>query len=100
MLRFIAGSRDEKHPRQMLEQFWLELSESFVDFDKITVPHSSSSLQKFVEGMPASSCYNYYYNLPTRSSDEQSTMSANEHAIKTQQLKSSYYNPVSKIFKG
>ena len=96
----IAGSKDEKHPQQILEQFWLELSESFVDFDKITVPHSSSSLQKFVEGMPASSCYNYYYNLPTRSSDERSTMSANEHALKTQQLKSSYYNPVSKIFKG
>ena len=24
----IAGSKDEKHPEQMLEQFWLELSQS------------------------------------------------------------------------
>jgi NTE family protein len=30
----IAGSRDAKHPEHLLEQFWLELSESFVDFDK------------------------------------------------------------------
>ena len=27
----IAGSKDEKHPEEALEQFWLELSESFVD---------------------------------------------------------------------
>jgi NTE family protein len=26
----IAGSIDEKRPEQMLEQFWLELSEGFV----------------------------------------------------------------------
>src|SRR5918996_3324207 len=32
----IAGSKDEKHPEQMLEQFWLELSQSFVDLDKVT----------------------------------------------------------------
>jgi NTE family protein len=28
----IAGSRDGKHPEQMLEQFWLELSERFCGF--------------------------------------------------------------------
>jgi NTE family protein len=27
----IAGSKDEKQPEEALEQFWLELSESFVD---------------------------------------------------------------------
>src|ERR671926_533114 len=39
----IAGSKDEKHPEQMLEQFWLEL-------DKIThpPPSFSSSIPKFV----------------------------------------------------
>ena len=48
----IAGSKDEKHPEQMLEQFWLELSQSFVDLDKVTLPSSSSrSLPKFVEDM-------------------------------------------------
>jgi NTE family protein len=40
----IAGNKDEKHPEQMLEQFWLELSESFVDLDKVTLPSSSRSL--------------------------------------------------------
>src|SRR5215204_2338511 len=55
----IAGSKDEKHPEQMLEQFWLELSESFVDLDKITLPSSSTSLPKFVEEMLVSSGYNY-----------------------------------------
>src|SRR5919204_6165186 len=48
----ITGSKDTKHPEQMLEQFWLELSESFVDLDKIThPPSSSSSIPKFVEEM-------------------------------------------------
>jgi NTE family protein len=30
----IAGSRDEKHPEHMLEQFWLEVSDSFIDIEK------------------------------------------------------------------
>jgi NTE family protein len=103
----IAGSKDEKHPEQMLEQFWLELSEGFVDLDKITFSPSSSSLPKFVEEMLVSSGYNYYYNLPTYSSDEQrdnssKTMSTNEHAIKMQQLRSFYSSAVfgnDKMFK-
>src|ERR687885_1912092 len=55
----IAGSKDEKHPEQMLEQFWLELSQSFVDLDKVTIPSSSPSisLPKFVEKMLVSSSY-------------------------------------------
>src|ERR671928_2244477 len=44
----IAGSKDAKHPEHLLEQFWLELSESFVDLDKVTLP-SSSSIPKFIE---------------------------------------------------
>ncbi len=31
----IAGSKNEKQPEQLLEQFWLELADSFVDLDKI-----------------------------------------------------------------
>ena len=30
----IAGSKDEKHPERLLEQFWLELSDSFIDMEK------------------------------------------------------------------
>src|SRR5919199_5407413 len=102
----IAGSKDEKHPEQMLEQFWLELSQSFVDLDKVTLPSSSRSLPKFVEDMLVLSGY-YFYNLPLHWSDQQrnyssKTMSANEHAIKMQQLKSFYSSAIfgnDKMFK-
>jgi NTE family protein len=102
----IAGSKDEKHPERMLEQFWLELSQSFVDLDKVTLPSSSKILPKFVEDMLASSGY-YFYNLPTYSSDQQGnylskTMSPKEHAVKMQQLKSFYSSAIfgnDKMFK-
>jgi NTE family protein len=102
----IAGSKDETHPELMLEKFWLELSESFVDLDKVTLPSSSSSLPKFVEEMLVSSGY-HYYNLPNYSLNQQrnyssKTMSANEHAMKMQQLKSFYSSAIfgnDKMFK-
>src|SRR6476660_9922902 len=102
----IAGSKDEKHPELMLEQFWLELSQSFVDLDKVTLPSSSRSLPKFVEDMLLSSGY-YFYNLPPYSSDQQrnyfsKTMSPNEHAMKMQLLKSFYSSAIfgnDKMFK-
>src|ERR687888_2749634 len=72
----IAGSKDEKHPELMLEQFWLELSQSFVDLDKVTLPFSSRSLPKFVEDMLISSGYYYFYNLLPNSSDEQRNYSS------------------------
>jgi NTE family protein len=102
----IAGSKDEKHPEQMLEQFWLELSQSFVDLDKVTLPTSSTSLPKFVEDMLVSSGY-YFYNLPPYSSDQQrnnshKTLSAKEDTIKMNQLKSFYSSAIfgnDKMFK-
>src|SRR5215831_17552010 len=66
----IAGSKDDKHPEQMLEQFWLELSQSFVDIDKVTLPSSSRSLPKFIEDILISSGY-YFYNLSPYTSDQQ-----------------------------
>ena len=32
----IAGSKNVKHPEQILEEFWLELAENFVDLDSFT----------------------------------------------------------------
>ena len=32
----IAGSKNAKHPEQLLEEFWLELADSFVDLDYIS----------------------------------------------------------------
>ena len=94
----IAGSKDDKHPEQMLEQFWLELSQSFVDIDKVTLPSSSRSLPKFIEDILISSGY-YFYNLSPYTSDQQrnyssKTMSANEHAMKMKQLKSFYSSAI------
>jgi Patatin-like phospholipase len=65
----IAGSKNEKHTEQALEQFWLELSEGFVDLDRATFP----SLPKFVEEMLLAS--GYYYNLPTHSLNQQENYS-------------------------
>jgi len=39
----IAGSKDENSAEQLLEQFWLELSNSFVDLNNTTMSASSSS---------------------------------------------------------
>ena len=87
----IAGSKDEKHPEEALEQFWLELSESFVDLHTAALP----SLPKFVEEMllPTS----YYYNLATDSLEPKnysSTMNASEDDIKIKQLRSFYSSAI------
>jgi NTE family protein len=103
----IAGSKNEKHPEQALERFWLELSEGFVNLDRGATFPSSSSLPKFVEEMLLPSGY-YYYNLSTDSLNQQKNYSCsainanNEHAIKTKQLKSFYSSAVfgnDKMFK-
>ena len=32
----IAGSKNEKNPEQFLEEFWLELADSFVDWNNFS----------------------------------------------------------------
>lgn len=54
----IAGSKNEKQPEQLLEQFWLELADSFVDLDNI-----SPSLSPYLEQLTA----NHYYFSPSTS---------------------------------
>jgi NTE family protein len=104
----IAGSKDAKHPELLLEQFWLELSESFVDFDKVTLP-SSASLPKFIEQLllvlPSNNYY-YHHHFPTASSEQENysstTKNANERAIKMKQLRSFYSSAIfgnDKMFK-
>jgi NTE family protein len=94
----ISGSKDEKHPEEALEQFWLELSESFVDLHTADLP----SPPKFVEEMLLPS--GYYYNLatdPLEPKNYSSTMNAGEHAIKIKQLRSFYSSAIfgnSKMF--
>ena len=104
----IAGSKDEKHPEQMLEQFWLELSQSFVDLDKLNLSPTFSSLPHFVEKLLKPSAYSYFYDLPTDSSDQKKNYSsspainANERAIRMKQLRSFYSSAIfgnDKMFK-
>ena len=57
--RIIAGSKNEEHPEKLLEEFWLELSDSFVDLKKhdfsyFGVPHlMAESLSRFYYSYPA-----------------------------------------------
>ncbi len=56
----IAGSKNEKHPEQLLEEFWLELAGAFIDMDYIS-PSLSSHLERLIP--------NYYY--PSFSASQQ-----------------------------
>ncbi len=65
----IAGSKDDKHPELALEQFWLELSEGFINLDK--------------QG-------ENYFSVPSSSA----TTDAEDQAIKKKQLMSFYSSAV------
>ena len=56
----IAGSKNEKHPEQFLEEFWLELADSFVDWNNF-----SSSIFPFFEQMLSN-----YYSSSFSTSDQ------------------------------
>jgi NTE family protein len=58
----IAGSKNEKNPEQFLEEFWLELADSFVDWNNF-----STSLFPFFEQMLS----NYYYSSSSFSTSDQ-----------------------------
>src|SRR5687768_15533309 len=75
----IAGSKDKEHPEEALERFWLELSESFVDLDKI-IPPPSSSIPDFVEKMLSQSSTYFYDDIATAlSADEKNSISRTYH---------------------
>jgi len=52
----IAGSKNEKHPEQILEEFWLELADSFVDWNNF-----SSSIFPFFEQMLSNYYSSFFY---------------------------------------
>ena len=53
----IAGNKNERHPEELLEEFWFELADSFIDIDNF-----SASFYRVIEQLIAS---NYYYYDPT-----------------------------------
>jgi NTE family protein len=100
----IAGSKDAKHPEHLLEQFWLELSESFVDFDKVNF--SSSYLPTFVEQLllPPINYYHYFHSGSSSKQEKNylTITNTNEYAIKMKQLRSFYSSAMfgnDKMFK-
>jgi NTE family protein len=62
----IAGSKNEEHPEQLLEEFWLELSDSYVDLKKpdlsyFGVPHFiAESLSRYYYSYPVIGSKDYY----------------------------------------
>ncbi len=72
----IAGSKNEKHPEQFLEEFWLELADSFVDWNNF-----SSSLFPFFEQMLS----NYYSSSSSTSQQKknESIRKIEEYRIKS-----------------
>jgi NTE family protein len=59
----IAGSKNVKHPEQLLEEFWLELAENFVDLDSFT-PFSP-----YLEQLAANSRY-FSSSISTQNNNE------------------------------
>src|SRR6476646_4620390 len=53
----VAGSKNNEHTDELLENFWLELSDGFVDMDNLSF---FSSWSKFMEQIQPFFKYNYY----------------------------------------
>ena len=89
----IAGSKNEDNIDQMLEDFWLELSEGFVDIDKLAPFYNWN---KDMKTLQIPSMFGYYpYNTTLFAALEaglKETCSSNrfEMEIKVKQLKSFY----------
>jgi NTE family protein len=99
----MAGSKDPDHPEQLLEQFWLELSDSFVDMNHVSFPYFS--IPRFMEQLLQSY---YYYSLFGRKEEkgekeEENDQSTNANKkIKIKQLRSFYSSAIfgnDKMFK-
>ncbi|MGI0044047.1 MAG: patatin-like phospholipase family protein, partial [Nitrososphaeraceae archaeon] len=98
----IAGSKDKEHPEEALERFWLELSESYVDLDKI-IPPPSSSIPDFVEKLLSQSSAYFYDGIATAlSADEKNNISRtydDERDIRMRQFRSFYSSAIFGIEK-
>jgi NTE family protein len=77
----LAGSKNEEHPEQLLEEFWLELSESFVELNKLNFA---------VPRLMAESLSRYYYSYPAlgRKEEEENPSIKSIKEIRLAQLRS------------
>jgi NTE family protein len=81
----IAGSKNEEHPEQELEKFWLELSDSFVDLDKTVWPFPS--IRKNMKQSLASGYYTHYFPFFPEHGVWSEKLKADEELIKIKQLR-------------
>jgi NTE family protein len=83
----IAGSKNEERPEQLLEQFWLELSDSFVDLNNYD-DFSYLAIPRFM----AQSLANYYYSYSIygrkEEVEEKNLSTKSDKEIRLQQLQS------------
>jgi NTE family protein len=101
----IAGSKNNEHTDQLLEGFWLELSDGFVDMDNLSF---FSSWNKFMEQIQPFSKYylylSYFSILSTAEAGIKENYSSNktEMKVKIKQIKSFFSSAIfgnSKMFK-
>jgi len=93
----IAGSNDQDRSEQLLEQFWLELSDSFVDLNADS-PYSYFSSRPFIgQFLPS-----YYNSLFERREEENDQTTMAHEKRRFEQLKSFYSSAIfgnEKMFK-
>ena len=88
----IAGSKREDNIDQLLENFWLELSEGFVDIDKLSPFSVWNWYMKTLQVLSKFDYYPYYSPLSAAVAGIKETYSSNriEMEMKVKQIKSFY----------
>ena len=84
----MAGSKAKEHSAQLLEQFWLELSESYVDLDKFAPYHTLS------QQIGHSISPNFQWWFPPLSGTENYFTNRKEHEVKLKQIRSFYSSAI------
>jgi NTE family protein len=84
----MAGSKVKEHSAQLLEQFWLELSESYIDLDKFAPYHTLS------QQIEHSISPNFQWWFPPLSGTEKYFTNRKEHEVKLKQIRSFYSSAI------
>ena len=73
----IAGSLNKGRPEQLLEEFWLELTDSFVDFENTPIRSLSPQLEQMISN------YYYYYTSSLAEKKNESLRKMKEYRDKS-----------------
>ena len=93
----IAGSKNKENTQELLENFWLELSESYIDLDK-------PSIYSYWPKLTGQQLHSHLspYNAPKLESTGSYFNTGKEHDVKIRQIKSFYSSAIfgnEKMFK-